>query len=172
MRWLVLTGTCAALVVAGCAGVDVRPITARQAESAHEAGRDVRGYIVYAPLVVVEVSRQEGCIGKDDKGHCVPGVQCVAGKPFLLPDYSRPYLIDAHAGLGRAGLDVTIADGWRLGSLKDSSDNGDLLGALDKIMTRSGTAGARSTDGECRAAGLYRVSTGPDGLELSKLLVY
>lgn len=172
MRWLVLTGTWFALLLAGCAGVDVRPITARQADSAHAPDSEVRGYIVYAPLVVVEVSRQEGCAGKDDKGHCVPGVQCVAGKPFLLPDYSRPYLIDARAGLGRAGLDMTIADGWRLGSLKDSSDNGDLLGALERIVTRSGAVGPGSAAGECRAAGLYRIATGPDGLELSKLLVY
>lgn len=172
MRWLMPTWMCAALVVAGCAGVDVRPIDSHQAESAHEAGGDLRGYIVYAPLVVVEVSRQESCVGKDDKGRCVPGVQCVAGKPFLLPDYSRPYLIDARAGLGRAGLDVTIADGWRLGSLKDSSDNGDLLGALGRIVTRGGAAAAGSAAGECRAAGLYRISTGPEGLQLSKLLVY
>jgi hypothetical protein len=173
MRSIAVAATGLALGLVGCAGVDIVPITREQAMSAHEGGSDARGYIVYEPVVMVEVSPREVCSGRDDKGKCITRTQCVAGEPFILPDYGKPYLINARAGLGKTGFDMTIADGWRLGGLKDASDNTAFLGALEKLATREPTSGTPAAlDAGCKAAGLYRVSVGQDGVALTRVLLY
>jgi len=48
----------------------------------------------------------------------------------------KPYLIDVKSGLGKAGTDVTIIDGWRLGNVKDNSDNTAILGNLVTLATK------------------------------------
>jgi hypothetical protein len=159
-----------AAMLAGCGGVDVRPISLERALGAHDAGSDERGYIVYEPIVVVEVGPRQVCTATDAKGKCSLHTQCVAGVPFILPDYSRPYLLSVKAGLGKTGLDMTIVDGWRLGSLKDTSDNGAILGALEKLAVRSATDEAGP--GGCKAAGLYRVVAERGDLTLAPMLVY
>jgi hypothetical protein len=173
MRFIVIAGTVLALGLGGCAGVDIRPITRQQAVSAHEPGSDARGYIVYEPVVVVEVSPREVCAGRDEKGKCIARTQCIAGAPFVLPDYGKPYLVNGRTGLGRTGLDMTIVDGWRLGALKDGSDNGAFLGVLEKLATRDSSATTPAgEDGGCKAAGLYRVTAEQDELRLARMLLY
>jgi hypothetical protein len=159
-----------AATLTGCGGVDVRPISQERALGAHDAGSDERGYIVYEPVVVVEVSPRQVCSATDSKGKCTLHTQCVAGTPFILPDYSRPYLLSTTAGLGKTGLDMTIVDGWRLGSLKDTSDSGAIMGVLEKLAARSASdeAGPRA----CKAAGLYRVVAERGDLTLAPMLVY
>jgi hypothetical protein len=170
MRSLAAVWMSAAVLLAGCGGIDVRPISQERALGAHDTGGDERGYIVYEPVVVVEVGPRQVCNATESKGKCALHTQCVAGAPFILPDYSRPYLLSAKAGLGKTGLDMTIIDGWRLGSLKDTSDNGAILGALEKLAARGATdeAGVRG----CKAAGLYRVVAERGDLTLAPMLVY
>jgi hypothetical protein len=170
-----LAGICVTLSVllAGCAGLDVRPISQERALRAHEGSSDERGYIVYEPVVVVEVGPRQVCTATEGKGKCTLQTQCAAGAPFILPDYSRPYLVSTKSGLGKAGLDMTIVDGWRLGSLKDSSDNGAVLGILEKLATRGPSADpSAGTEGRCKAAGLYRVVTEQGSVTLSPMLIY
>lgn len=88
-------------------------------------------------------------VGKDDKG------SCVVGKPFVPPDYSRPYRIDSKAGLGKSGVEVTIMDGWILGTFKDNSDNTAILQAIRGKALH----GDRST---C-PVGMYRAVKGGSG---------
>jgi hypothetical protein len=173
MRSLAAIFMLLAAVLSGCAGVEIRPISQERALRAHEDGGAERGYIVYEPAVVVEVAARQVCVTADAKGKCTLQTQCVAGAPFILPDYSRPYLVSTKSGLGKSGLDMSIVDGWRLGSLKDASDNGAILGVLEKLATRkaAGDEGADPAVG-CKAAGLYRVLTERDGLTLSPMLVY
>ena len=170
MRSLAAVWMSAAVLLAGCGGIDVRPISQERALGAHDTGGDERGYIVYEPVVVVEVGPRQVCNATDSKGKCALHTQCVAGAPFILPDYSRPYLLSAKAGLGKTGLDMTIVDGWRLGSLKDTSDNGAILGALEKLAARGATDEAGVSG--CKAAGLYRVVAERGDLTLAPMLVY
>jgi len=55
-------------------------------------------------------------------------------------------LIDIKSGIGKAGADITIIDGWRLGSVKDNSDNTAMLGDLGE----SGKGAACSGYKRCR----------------------
>jgi len=152
------------MALAGCAGLDIRPLTREQAASAH-AGGGPAGYIVYAPMTVIEVSDKDGCR---------------AGAPFQLPDYSKPYLVRSRSGLGRNGVDVAINEGWMFGGIKDTSDNSALLDAVGTVFgIRGGQGGAGpggaggTAAGSCRAPGLYRLVAGASGnIELLPLHLY
>jgi hypothetical protein len=151
---LIAAGLASSLVA--CAGVSIAPLSRDEANNAHKTGSSVKGYVVHAPVVVVEVSR--GCIGKEDKACEATEIQCKAGTPFVMPDYSRPFLVDVKSGFGKAGVDVTLTNGWLLSSIKDNSDNTALpLGLLNKLpvlKTSNVTDAANSKD--C-LPGLYRL---------------
>jgi hypothetical protein len=168
-------GLMAAGVLAGCSGLDIRPISPELDARAHREDGTASGYVVYGPMVVVEVSRV--CVVKDAKGACRDDeTRCAAGAPFVLPDFSKPFLVDVKSGLGKAGVDVTIVDGWRLGSVKDQSDNTAILGAIEKLalarMAEPRTAGEEAVRGGCAAPGLYRVELTQEGMKLVPLLPY
>ncbi len=150
--------------IAGCAGVDITPISPAEEAAAHAGGGKLKGYIVYEPMVVVEVTQKQ--VGTT--------ITCSAGTPFILPDTSRPFLVNARSGLGKAGVDVTIVNGWQLGNIKDSSDNTALLGTVEKILGVSGVKEItrEGPAGKCKEPGLYRVNLEPRGVTLSRLLVY
>jgi len=167
--WIV-AGACA---LAGCSGVEIRPISPDLERQAHLRDGTASGYVVYGPMVVVEIALRELCVAKNDRGACVEQeVRCAAGAPFVLPDLAKPFLVDVKNGFGKAGVDLTLGDGWRLGSLKADSDNTAVLGAIEKLaLARSGEATARKSGG-CRAAGLYRVEVDASGAKLAPLLLY
>jgi hypothetical protein len=149
-----------ALGLTACAGLDIIPISPKDEESAHTQKKR-KGYIVYQPMVVVEVTRKEICTEKDDKGTCKTSeIACSAGTPFTLPDPSKPFLIDVRSGLGKAGVDVSISNGWQLGNIKDNSDNTAVLGAIKEITgfrTSMKSSGPKEKT-TCEAPGLYRVN--------------
>ena len=169
MRPMAMVG--AVLVLAGCSGVEIRPIAREDAESAHSARSIAAGYIVYAPVVVVEIAQRRLCVRKDSKGNCEEEeVRCAAGTPFVLPDRSKPYLINFRSGFGKAGAGVSIADGWRLSGIKDTADNQSVLGFLGKLP---GLAGVRVPDsvaggGDC-PPGLYRVDADEQGVRFLRV---
>lgn len=140
-------------LLAGCSGMVIQPLSKAEADKFHsEDSANRSGYVVYAPRVYFAV-------GLDDK------MTCVVGKPFVLPDYDRPYRLDSKPGLGKASTEFTIADGWALGTFKDNSDNTALLTALV-----GGNGILLGKDGQREAkcpVGLYRVSD--SGLELVPL---
>jgi hypothetical protein len=161
--------------VAGCAGVDITPISSRDETDAHAGTRPRSGYIVYEPMVVVEVSEKEVCRARDEKGACREVVAvCAAGTPFLLPDMSKPFLVDVRSGFGKTGVEVTITNGWQLGSIKDNSDNTALLGAIEKVasLALARTTAPDAAGRGCKAPGLYRVNATADRIDLAPLLSY
>ena len=170
LLWLVLFGLC------GCAGVGITPISKQDAIDIHKPNAGKSGYVVYEPMVVVEVNKKEVCVEKDNADKCTKKeTTCAAGTPFVLPDYSKPYLIDVKSGLGKAGTDVTIIDGWRLGNVKDNSDNSAILGNLVTLATKMAFRGQQD-DRKCKE-GLYRVTIDnsvddKSALKLTELLIY
>jgi hypothetical protein len=170
--WIMVT----ACVVAGCSGVAIRPISPDVERSAHEKDGGATGYVVYGPMIVVEVVEREVCVSKNDKGACAQTeTRCAIGEPKVLPDLAKPFLVDIKSGFGKAGVDVTIVDGWRLGNVKDNSDNSAILGLVEKLavplMARAET-GAASRRRDCRAPGLYRVEIEGTVVRLAPLVAY
>lgn len=165
-----------AVCLSGCAGLDITPISAADDQAAHSGNSTLKGYVVYGPMIVVEVTRKEICIDKDENGTCTGGTEitCSAGKPFALPDPTKPFLLQSRSGLGKAGVDVTINDGWQLGNIKDNSDNTALLGTVGTLLgiKAATVATGNGASGSCKASGLYRVTIKPSGLALKPLLVY
>jgi len=105
----------AGIGLAACSGVEIRPISPELERQAHGPNGTATGYVVYGPMVVVEVALREVCVAKSEKGTCTAQeIRCAAGAPFVLPDLSKPFLVDVRNGFGKAGVDLTIADGWRL----------------------------------------------------------
>lgn len=129
-----------AAATSGCAGLDIVPITKQQAQTAHD-GSGKAGYIVYHPLLLVRVGSELRCPqdkmpdGKCDRNNATIEY-CEVSAPFLFPDYERPYRVTSKAGLGKAGVEVSIMNGWMLSSFKDNSDNTALLSELSKGLMK------------------------------------
>ena len=174
MRKLVAFGFSIVLLT-GCAGLEMTTLKPDQVTNARLAtGTALDGYVVYEPVVTVEVSIKDVCLaGKDANGNCNAATvtQCAASTPFLLPDYSRPYLIKSKSGFGKAGVDIAITDGWRLANIKDNSDNTAILGSFEKLLgLKSAAPDARGT--KCKAPGLYRVTLEEGKPALTPLKLY
>lgn len=166
-----------ALLSVGCAGVSITPISADIARQAHTDKGTVKGYIVYAPIVVVELTEKLICLQQGEKGECKRAeLTCSAGTPFVLPDYAKPYAVDIHSGLGKAGADVSFRDGWLLTQVKDASDNTALLGMIEKVLGLDSKKTVEKTSGEpdrrCTEPGLYTVSVTSQGIEMKRIRVY
>ncbi len=172
MKKILLFGI--SILIFGCAGVSITPLSQDEAAAIHRGDSKKNGYVIYEPLVVVEVSQIEVCIEKDSKGKCKKSVtRCSAGKPFVLPDYSKPYIIDIKSGFGKAGVELEFSDGWLLSKVKDNSDNTAVLGAVEKLLgleTKS-SIGTDSASG-CKDPGIYRVNISPSGIGLEQIKVY
>ena len=151
--------------ISGCAGLDIRPISKKQADQVHNIDNSMEGYIVYQPMVLVEVINKEICTNQKD-GDCISvGNICGYGQVIYLPDYSKPYLVDSSNGFGKAGVDIQIKDGWMLAGLKDTSDNTALL---NKILPDVSTSKKSDTD-TCEKPGLYILDKDKMTLEEWKL---
>lgn len=131
-----------ALGLTGCAGIDI-----------HDESADKDGYVVYSPLVIVEVKKEI----KDGQEFCA------ISQPFVLPDYSKPFRIDLKSGFGKAGTELSITNGWLLSSVKDNSDNAKVMeyvsGLTDKafgFMKRE-DGGDKGMKGAACKPGLYKV---------------
>ena len=159
----------------GCAGVDITPITSNDAKQAHETNSP-NGYIVYEPVVLVEISKKEVCVKKDEAGKCTSQeTVCSVGAPFVMPDYKKPYRVNPRSGFGKSGAEITIADGWRLGGVKDTSDNTAILDFVGKaigIGTKSFIQMPAEKAVSCKDPGLYRVNIESDELKLTKMHIY
>ena len=174
------------LMFAGCAGIDIKPITADRAKNAHNTGTDDKGYIVYSPVVIIEIKEEAICLEQDANGKCVKSkIVCKAEKlPYLLPDYSKPFLIRPRSGFGKTDVELNIAEGWRLDSVKDKSDNTAVLDNLIKAVKEvrdiksrvtgvSDVSKSSSKTEGCPKSGLYRLEYSKKGnLELVPLLIY
>jgi hypothetical protein len=127
-------------------------------------------------MIVVEVALREVCAAKNDKNACVETeTRCAIGEPKVLPDLAKPFLVDIKSGFGKAGVDVTIVDGWRLGNVKDNSDNTAILGLVEKLavpLLARAEAGATARRVGCRAPGLYRVEIEGTVVKLAPLVAY
>ena len=165
-----------AATLAGCSGLDITTLSPDDEARSHAGGPKLSGYIIYAPMVVVEVSQKETCSVPEVKGKCAGDitVTCSAGAPFVLPDTSKPFLVNSRSGFGKAGVDVTINNGWQLGAIKDSSDNTALLTTFEKILSLGAARMAvrEGPAGNCKAPGLYRVNLDAAGISLARLLEY
>ena len=166
----------AACVLAGCSGVAIRPISPDLERSAHAKDGTASGYVVYGPMVVVEVVERDVCVAKNEKGACAgTETRCAIGEPKVLPDLAKPFLVDIKSGFGKAGVDVTIVDGWRLGNVKDNSDNTAILGLVEKLavpLLARAEPSATARRGGCRAPGLYRVEIEGSVVRLAPLVAY
>lgn len=122
-----------AALLSACAGVTLTPISKEDALHRHDPGGSAKGYTVYAPMLVVQIERVKKCLKtkpKSDECEGDPVLLCQIGEPKLFPDYSRPFVVDSKSGLGKAGTEIAITNGWMLSSVKDSSDNTALLAAV------------------------------------------
>ena len=171
MRWMAAS----ALALAGCSGVDIRPISPEVERASHGKDGSASGYVVYGPMMVVEVTPREVCVAKNDKGTCTgTETRCAVGTPFALPDLAKPFLIDIKSGFGKSGVDLTIVNGWQLGGIKAEADNTAILSLLEKVAVPLLRAGGEvaTRRAECRAAGLYRVDIDGNTVKLAPLVAY
>jgi hypothetical protein len=118
------------------------------------------GYVVYEPLTVVEITQERPCETKDASGKCTAygASRCKVGTPFYVPNYSRPTLINSRTGFGKAGVDVTISNGWQLGAVKDNTDSSAVLSLIEKVAGLSTAAivpGLSPSAVGCTKEGLY-----------------
>lgn len=157
----------------GCAGLDISSLSVDKANNAHKPNNGVKGYIVYHPMMVVEVGEKELCIARNDAGRCVKvKTVCGIGEPKTLPDYSKPYLLNPKSGFGKSGVEVKVVDGWRLGGINNESDNTALLSVLAAAGgIQALTAVDKITSG-CTETGLYRLSFKNRSMKLTPLLKY
>ena len=149
-------------VLAGCGGLEISSLSVEEAKNAHkpelssesESGKKVPGYIVYHPMIVVDVNKE-----------------CKIGKPQTLPDYGKPFLLKPTWGVGKSSVDLKIEDGWRLAGFKAETDNTawlkDLLDIIGKKVPPSakGLQEKQPDDNTCQS-GLYKLSIDKDGKKI------
>lgn len=170
----------AAILCTACAGVSINPISIDKAKQAHASDGNLKGYIFYSPVVVVELSDKVVCLSQKSNQECEKSeITCSAGTPFVLPDYSKPFVVDIHSGFGKAGADISFKDGWLLSQVKDNSDNTAILGLVEKALTGGlkglsieKTAGAKVELERRCAPGLYRVDLKEKDIQLLRLELY
>lgn len=154
-----------AAALTACAGLDITPVSPDQVKSAHHGDARLDGYVVYAPMIVMELGMSEGTI-------------CSVGKPFLVPDLSSPFVVNTRTGLGSTSVVLSIKDGWLLTSVTNRSGNAaverfleNLPTLLSKAMKTAGiTAAKKAPTAECTPA-LYRVDVDNDKVFLTRLSV-
>lgn len=135
------------------------------------------GYVVYEPMTVVEITKEKACEAKDANGKCTAygASRCKVGSPFYLPNYSRPTLINSRTGFGKAGVDVTIVNGWQLGAVKDTTDNAAVLSLAETmigIASSSHLPDFNDQKEECKDAGLYKLELEGATMNLVPLKTY
>jgi len=96
----------------GCAGYRITP---------HGTGS---GYDIYRPMPYILLTSTE-TVEKDDKRTVK-----YDGGLVWLPDYSARYRVKTWNFFGKADFAFTFAEGWRLESLTDKSDNTDVATTL------------------------------------------
>ena len=111
------------LVLCGCSGVSVEPLTTKEREDyaghkgKYEIGREKAkstGYVVYEPIIVFSVAEKEMCFERKDAVCTKPGSTCEFGSKTVFPNYDRPYLVTPLSGLGKSGIELTFTEGWLL----------------------------------------------------------
>ncbi|WP_273425856.1 hypothetical protein [Marinobacter sp.] len=164
-----------AVLLSACAGLNIDPITVEKAQNAHQSGSKVEGYIVYQPMLVMEIAEKTICVSRAENGECMEfAIACGIGEPTTLPDYSKPYLLKSSSGFGKAGVEINIDEGWKLTSLKDNSDNTgflDILAAVGGVELSNISPTFESKTG-CSKAGIYRASFEKSEMTLTPLIQY
>ena len=154
-RLVVLMST---LGLAACSGLDIDPISPEEAMAVHQDDTAAKGYLVYHPMVVVEIKEATLCVAYNNDGKCTDvRAICTLGSVITLPDYSKPYLVSTTGGLGKVGIDIKIEDGWRLGGIKNEVDNTAALTAIKDIATPAFSPATKTVTKDCEKAGLYKV---------------
>lgn len=107
------------MLLSGCAGLDIKPITDTDRKCLHTDKNKIKGYVVYAPKIFFEVKNLER--------------NCEI-KTFKMPDYSKPFSVNIRAGFGKVDTKVGIKDGWMLGDISANTDNTAVLSELKKTF--------------------------------------
>ena len=152
-------------VLAGCGGLEISSLTVEEVNNAHTEDGKVHGYIVYHPMIMVEV-KEIVKTGSENNGGTK---ECVAGKPQTLPDYGKPFLLKLTQGIGKSSVDLKIEDGWRLAGITSETDNTawlkDLLDIAKKVTPSTAGLLPKPTDDTCKS-GLYKLSIDEDGTKI------
>jgi hypothetical protein len=147
----------ASVIMSGCVGLDIKSLTPDQVKNAHSgAGDALEGYVVYHPMIIFPVENKMVCEDEKSNGDCdSPNKICSIGALNTVPDYSRPYLVKSRPGFGKSGVEIQIDDGWRLGKIKDESDNAAVLSdILDMVPSKEKDS---FSGGLCDRPGLYKM---------------
>ncbi|HEX7238004.1 MAG TPA: hypothetical protein VF405_13640 [Gammaproteobacteria bacterium] len=121
--------------LAACGGVQIKPVklTADRLTDGF-TDMDNRGYIVYEPRILVNVSAVRSC-SKPAEATACPATDlvvtgCTVGAPYYLPDYSRAYAVRVKPGVGSYSGSITISNGWLLSGAEGAGDTTAFLSLL------------------------------------------
>lgn len=134
LRWTkCLTLLTTVSMVAGCGGLDLRKGLAD----------DKSGYQLYYPKILVTVSAERRCISPDAKGECPDDEwkhNCLMSKPWVLPDYNKPYVAKFKKGVGSQSATIEIVDGWMLGRASSATDVSAITSTLFELASEDASA--------------------------------
>lgn len=140
-----------ASLIAGCGGLDLRQGTV-------SAGK--AGYQLYYPKILVTVSAERQCIKPEAGGAC-PGANweynCVMSKPWVLPDYSKPYVATFKPGLGSQSASIEIVDGWMLGQASSATDVSAIAATLLELAAEDANKNCNAGIYEWTVNGFQRI---------------
>ncbi len=130
----------AALILAGCANIDVQRVTKANTDSVH-------GIRYWRPAPYLYITG-------DKEGACT-------AKIIYLPDKSEEYVMTPHPGFGSITFKPSLQDGWNLTNLDSSMDSktADLISAIAKITGVS----KDNTAPHGLKPGIYKMKFDPEG---------
>jgi hypothetical protein len=133
------------VLLAGCAGVSITPLSPEEAAAAHRPGASRRdGYVIYEPQVLFMATRVAAAVsppkpaaeGGDVRPADVVRIDGWEIRRVVMPDYSRPYRVHPYAFLAKTDFDFDYQEGWMLSHQKATLDSTAVISLLTEALKK------------------------------------
>jgi hypothetical protein len=123
----------AAVILCGCAGYTVRPISGAKLGEEWREGDAGKGYVFYQPELYFLVTRGATpgtATNKSESAATDKSAGAITVTPLYLPNPAKAYRVTTYNFLAKSDFEFTFKDGWQLTSITDKGDNTTVANAL------------------------------------------
>jgi hypothetical protein len=126
MKWkhfVLLIGSFASLILAGCATYTIQPISATKLDREWNSDTAKKGYVFYQPELYFLVTPGTASKGETNDAASTNKNSVLSVTPIFLPNPNKPYRVTTFNFLAKSDFAFNFKDGWQLSSIADKADN-------------------------------------------------